>query len=175
MPRAIVYPHKLAALQARAEDVAADRSEVYGRRGAADDETPPPQTADDWAARVVKHVPAEVLPVFLLVTSLGDLPDAARGAFLAFFVAAAIWRNRRNNKRLEPSELRPQGWIHDAFASTAFLAWALGTSEPTRELIGCSPGLGTGIMIVVAWTLGEVDTYLAERFDPAPSLAAGIK
>jgi hypothetical protein len=165
--RAIIYPHKLAALQHAVAARALDDEEVYGATKAERGQAPAevPESADDWAARLAKHIPAEVLPPFLLVTSLTDLSNLAQWIFLVFFAAAAVLVDRRNNLRLQPPALRPTGWIYSLFAFVAFVAWVLGTSSPTRDLIGCSAGLGTAIMVAVAWALGELDKGLAARLD----------
>jgi hypothetical protein len=168
MPRAIVYPHKLKALQERAARRRGDR-EVYGDQGTTVDDplAAIPKSADDWAERLAKHVPAEVLPPFLFITSLTDLSTPWRWIFVAFFTIGAAVVDRWNAERVEPPELRPKEWIYSGFAVCAFWAWALGTSPSTRDLLGCSAEVGTAVMVAVAWALGQLDRHLAARFDSA--------
>jgi integrase len=74
MPRAIIYPHKVDALrlgERRAEEP------VFGARTPTGETA---ETADTYLERVAKHVPVEVLPAYLLISSF-DLSQVARWVF----------------------------------------------------------------------------------------------
>ena len=102
--------------------------------------------ADDYASKLVKYIPGEVLAFFLPATALAAADTGLQWAALAIgLVATAGYLyvyNRRNNL---PAP-RP---LYVALSGLAFLAWAFGTSAPTRGLIGL-PDIYAQFVLLVA-------------------------
>jgi hypothetical protein len=159
--RAIVYPHKVRALERTGKLSPAAR--VYAGRsdqtvGSADSQ--PAATADDYLARLAKHVPAESLAVLLLLA--GQLQHHALGwrlAAVAFPALMAVTIDRERRTRMPP-ELRPRGLIYDWFVLIAYAAWALGTTDLARGLVSIDQAEASFVVLVVAFGLGWFDDRL---------------
>jgi hypothetical protein len=164
--RAIVYPHKVRAAQ---EGKPAPRpSPAYRGRGArpsAERQPVESADADDYLARLAKHVPAEALAVLLLLAGqLGSDSLGWRLAAVAFPCLMAVVLDRERRSRLGP-ELQPTGVVYDLFVIVAFAAWALGTTDLARDLIGIDQSEASFVVLAVAFGLGYFDDGIGERFE----------
>jgi hypothetical protein len=162
--RAILYPHKLRALESTS---ARDRANgAFAARSHAAEAVPLPDvTADDYLARLAKHVPAESLAVLLLFS--GQLEDRGLGWRIAALIAPGIMAlslDRRRRAQIKPP-LRAEGAIYDLFVVVAYLGWALGTTGLARGLISIDQAEASFVVIVVAFGLGWFDDRLGEQFE----------
>jgi hypothetical protein len=168
--RAILYPHKVRALDAEPQPARADGA--FAARSAPAGLEPATVVApDDYLARLAKHVPAESLAVLLLFT--GQLENHALGWRIAALVfpgimALALDRDRRGKIR---PDLRPEGAIYDVFVIVAYLGWALGTTGLARGLVSIDQAEASFIVLVVAFGLGWFDDRLGARFERKPRLS----
>lgn len=162
MTRAIVYPHAVAR-RAERPDRAEGHDDVYARRGGGPE--PVEQVnADDYLARLVKHVPVEALGICLFTTAmLAGHPFGWRLASLVVPLALAVYLDRRTRRRL-PGAVRVRGLVYDAFVVIAFASWAIGTTDVARELVGLDSAESSFVVIVVAVVLTAADDWLGEHF-----------
>lgn len=166
MPRAIVSPARLACVPARREsgyvreresserlrDFETGERDVLAATGR--------MQADEYAARLVKHIPGEVLIFFLSFSAAEGLADSVLITLLAVGSALAILLALNRNAAL-PGELRESSPRLCVYTMVAFLAWVLGTSENVRSLVGVSQQVGAITMATVALALPAVSEALA--------------
>ncbi len=174
--RTIIYPHKVRSPQtARAASDQGDAA--YGRLSVGTvpsvSETGEQLKPDDYLARLAKHVPAEVLALFLLASALLESqPLGWRIAAFVFGVVAAVALDRERRTK-PPEPLRVHGVVYDLFVVVAFAGWAIGTSELARGLFGLDRAQASFVTIVIAFGLARVDEPLGKRFEvkvePSPS------
>ena len=145
MSRAIVYPHLA----------------HVARRGAAV-EGLEPAAVDSYLDRLGKHVPGEALSVFLLVTGLSDVSTAMTAVALVVVALGAVLYRRNRDAQL-PTRLRAKGVIYDVFTVVAFLAWAVGTSPQTQDILNVGRSDGVAVMALVAFLLPALDDAIGRR------------
>ena len=100
------------------------------------DAVPGALPADDYLAKLVKYVPAEVIAFF---TPIAAFVGADKGPLVAITVAAAVgtifWTYVA--ARSVPPAQRPR-WYSYVLALVAFGVWAITISTGLRDLIGLS-------------------------------------
>lgn len=165
--RAILYPHQAEQLQQ--EPARATPGATFGAQvppGSAP--APEPADPDDYLARLAKHVPAEVLSIFLLVSALLDSePLGWRITAVVFCAVAAVSLDRERRAKQEQAVGAPglaTGVIYDLFVLVAFAGWAVGVSAMARDLIDINQAQASFVTIAVAFGLARADVPLARRF-----------
>jgi hypothetical protein len=151
MFRAIVYPHKVDRLSRGADE---KDEAVYGGLPARDGTEAEP-AEDRYAARLLKHVPAEAISVFLVLSSYPGISAGLLLGVLVVSAAGAVLYQLNREARL-PKKVRP-GWWSAAFTLVAFLAWAGGTSGNVQNLIGVNQLEAALVMTLVAFLLPAID------------------
>jgi hypothetical protein len=111
---------------------------------------------DPYADKIVKYVPAEVLSFFLPAVTLAN---GRRTYLITCLVVGAIgtlvylWL-----RKTSPS---PR-WYFYILGMISFVAWAVGTSAPTADLIGIAPDAGTFWLAVAVFLIPGIDEALTK-------------
>ena len=148
------------------------RTIVYSRKGVGSNANAAPaggpeNGGDNFAERLVKYVPAEVLSLFLplvaIATGESELLWVLFGAgFLATFAYLFLSAERNQNQ--------PKPLHHFyVLALVAFAAWALGTSADISGVVGVGPkvaALSLGLAAFLLPALDGVLEVLAKRWPP---------
>lgn len=120
MPRTIVY--------------ASPRSTV-DTRDALGKDTTTQDSGDGYTERLSKYIPAEVLAAFLpLVGLTGNRGTLLHVAFWSGLVATVLYLYIHALRETDKTK-RPR-WFFYVLAALAFFAWAIGTSDPVRNMFG---------------------------------------
>jgi len=113
---------------------------------------------DDYATKLVKYIPGEVLAFFLpAVAVAGTRPDLQWAAALIGLLATGGYLYVYNKRKKLPT---PKVW-YVSLAMIAFIAWALGTSAPTRELVGMDDVIARFILLVAVLVIPGIDEWLS--------------
>jgi hypothetical protein len=129
------------------------------------------ESPDSYLDRLLKFIPAECLALWL---PLAAAAATTGEVWLLWAVLAAglfatvlyLWLNGR----AQSQEKQPMPHYY-VLAALAFVIWAIGTSEPTADLIGLSPAvanvlLGLGVLLVPG-----LDQLLEALLSRKPDLA----
>jgi len=121
------------------------------------DPAPPP---DDYASRLVKLVPAEVVTFFAFVAAQwGDDKGLLIAAVALGTLATPAYLWQTTLKQRHEEQPLPHFYV---IATLAFLAWALNVSPRVNDLVGISQSVGAFILVAAAFVLPLVDSALAQ-------------
>jgi hypothetical protein len=158
VPRAVVLPSLVDAARGTSDE---EDDVVFGARQAPNGAPTPTHDADKYAERLVKYIPGEVLPFFLLLTSSASIPDELLILAIVAGGAGTVLYGINRNHALPAHEQQPTSHIV-WFGVIAFAAWALGTSLNVQELVGVSQTFAAGIMAILAFLLPGIDDRIMQ-------------
>lgn len=121
-------------------------------------------SADQFAERLVKYVPAEALSFFIFATALFDRGGIVVGAGVVALIGAVLLALLARSDL--PYDLRPPALMTVGLTGAAFLAWALGTSPALQDVLGVSAKVGAFALACAAFALPIVDESLMRVLHP---------
>lgn len=122
----------------------------------------PSPKPDEYAEKLLKYVPAEVIAFFIPATATADANDHA--LLVVIFVVAAIgalgYLYRASLS--VPADKRGKWWSYP-LALAAFTAWALGTSPATADVVDIAPKTGGFILLIAAFVIPLADSIITAK------------
>jgi hypothetical protein len=144
MPRAIVYPPR-----------ARDGEIVAGRR-----------TPNDYADKLAKYVPAEVLSGFLLLVAMAEQSKDPQQLLITCFIAGLVMTPiylAIAGLKSAPRQQK-QRWYSYILSIIAFVGWAVGTRSSMARLLYLEPEIGSFILAVIVFAVPGIDQLLTHLY-----------
>lgn len=116
----------------------------------------PEAAADQYADKLVKYVPAEVLAFYLPAFALFEA-DAGRWAVAILGALGTVLWTLVAAKRNKT----PLPWFYPTLALLAYAAWAIGVSALGTDVLGFSKEVATLIVLVAILAIPAVDELLS--------------
>ena len=122
--------------------------------------TPEP---DSYSERLVKFVPAEVLAFYILVaTQFGSRQGLLIASLVIGTAATPLYLWIRNGALPPEQQARPHYFL---LATLAFLAWAIGASPRTGELLGLGEDVSAYVLLAAAFLIPLADQAIQRLQD----------
>jgi hypothetical protein len=120
-------------------------------------------TGDGYTERLSKYIPAEVLAAFIPLVGLGT--DRSLLLLIAFVIGlAATVMYLYIHARGEADPIKRPRWFFYLFAGAAFVAWAIGTSDPIRALFGWDTVTARFTLAIAAFAIPILDLFIDSAF-----------
>jgi hypothetical protein len=130
------------------------------------------QPPDDYRAKLVKYIPAEVIgffiPAYALVSRNGSDTSASGSATAQIVVVVVSLVGLVGYLYVSSAKERPPRLFYYVLSILAFLAWAVGTSSVGQDVFHLPERLNEFTVLVAVFLIPMVDELLTRAFATRP-------
>ena len=112
---------------------------------------------DDYKARLLKYIPAEVVAVYVSATGIVPTASPSRDRLLWIIFAVCAVATPLYLARATADPVGKPLWLQVILASIAFLVWAYALGGPFQSTPGYEPFIGSLLLILTTFLFGLVE------------------